>query len=285
MKCAFFIPYIVCVEIINPPYIVKEKLMSEENTPAAISGTYLPVLPQRTLVSAEEAQKRASRCSENNDSRHEICNFSNLEFNKITFKGEDLSGSRAHYSKFTDCDFLECNFENMEFIYTVFENCRFTNCRLERGDFSFAILDNVSFTSCNLNGSDFPYARGSVTLKNCLMTRCTAFYSALKLALTDTNAVAFKANVANVELDVLRSSFRNGEFNDSTVRGVVSETDLVNSEFNRADMSQLKIINCPRSNMESEEAAEYEEIPDIDLIDIFDRELDSDSGFDPESEE
>ena len=144
---------------------------------------------------------------------------------------------------------------------------------------------NVSFTSCNLNGSDFPYAMGSVTLKNCLMTRCTAFYSALKLALTDTNAVAFKANVANVELDVLRSSFRNGEFNDSTVRGVISETDLVNSEFNRADMSQLKIINCPRSNMESEEAAEYEEIPDIDLIDIFDRELDSDSGFDPESEE
>ena len=254
-----------------------------KDTPPPVAETFLPVMPRRTLVGAEDALKRASRCSD--ITRHEARNFNNLEFNKISFTGEDLSSCRANYSKFTDCEFSDCNFEHTEFLYSVFENCRFNNCRLEKSDFSYAILDKVSFTSCNLNSSDFPYARGEVTLKSCLMTRCTAFYSALKLTLSDTAAVAFRANVAEVDLDAVRSSFRNGEFNDSTLRGSIVKTDLTRSEFNRADMSQLKITDCPGTPMGGDEEVWYEDIPDNELIDIFSSKLDSDFDIDSEFDE
>ena len=242
--------------------------MTQKKNTASINS-YLPILPERTFVSAEDALKKAARCSDANDSRRDACNFSFLEFSGITFKGEDLSGCEAHYSKFSDCEFIGCSISCTEFFYAVFENCRFVNCKMERGNFSFAFLDNVSFTSCNLDRTVFRFARGGFSCQSCMMERSSAPMSHLKVTLTDTDAPLFEANAAEVELEVLRSRLSGSEFNDSTVKGTVSESDLTRSEFNRADVSELKINVCAQSDMEIEDTVGWDEMEDDDLEDFF----------------
>lgn len=244
---------------------------TDNNTVIADTNAVLPVLPERTVVEAAEAQKRAARCSDCNDSRRDSRNFKNLEIKGVTFQGEDLSGCEAHYSKFTDCEFSECNLSSIAFFYTVFENCRFTNCQIGNSNFSFAVLDNASFTSCNMNRAHFPFARGSFSCQSCMMSRSTALNASLKMTLTDCIALYFEGNAANLELEVLRSSLRGAEFNDSTVKGTITGTDLTRSEFNRADVNSLKITDCPRSNMETEDSAGFDdEFSEDDLEDLFD---------------
>ena len=48
---------------------------------------------------------------------------------------------------------------------------------------------------------------------------------------------------------------RRAELNDSIVSGKCVQCDLTGSEFNRADLSELEIVDCATYNMETEDSS------------------------------
>ena len=222
--------------------------------------------PERCIVDAVSAQRRAVKCTEGNNSRGEARNFKCLEFNGTVFKGEDLGYIEVHYSKFVDCQFEECKLYSMEAPFAEFINCTFKNCDLTNTDFSFAKIANVQFLNCILNSADFPFAQGDITCSNCTMIRFTAPNSVLRLKLDTVNAVSAEANQANLELDITNSNFRRAEFNDSCIKGRISQTNLTNAEFNRSS-TELELTDCAVNGLETEEAKDNE--LDCDLEELF----------------
>ena len=218
--------------------------------------SHLLIAPDRKVVDAAAAGKMAARATDYNDSRSEARNFKCMEFNGVKFKGEDLSGIEAHYSKFVDCEFFECKLSRMEAYFAEFSNCTFTNCDLENSNFSFAKITDTVFFNCNMDGVDFPFAQGNFSCVGCMMERATASNSALHIILSRCNAAVFEAtNCAKIELDVTGSSLRRSEFNDSTVSGKIVQSDLTGAELNRADLAELEIVDCAIHNMETEDSS------------------------------
>ena len=204
-------------------------------------------------MSIDDAKKRASGVRSQNNIRRSAGNFIDIEFNNISFKGKNLSRR-----KFSGCKFAGCTLSNVEFVNTVFENCSFVNCEIDNSNFSGAVFDkSVSFVNCGLQSAAFNFAKGGFLCRYSIMSRSSALESNLKITLSDTDAAYFKANGANIGLDVVNSCLHSAEFCDSTVKGAVSGTDLTRCKFNRADMSQLDICNCPQNDMETDGAAVF----------------------------
>ena len=219
--------------------------------------------PERKVLDADTAQRMAAKCSDYNDSRSEARNFKCVEFTGVKFNGEDLAGIEAHYAKFENCEFSECKLSRMEAYFAEFSNCTFTNCDLENSNYSFAEIADTVFFNCNMDGVDFPFVQGNFSCTGCMMERSTANNANLHLILSQCNAAGFEANCAKIELDVAGSCLRRAEFNDSTVSGKCVQCDLTGSEFNRADLAELEIIDCAIHNMETENSSG----------DLFDNEL------------
>lgn len=213
-------------------------------------------VPERKIMDAASAARLASRCSDYNDSRSEARNFKCTEFRGITFKGEDLSGIEAHYSRFIDCTFEEVKLDRMEGYFMELNNCEFKNCSLENANLSYAVISDCIFYNCNLNGVDMPFARGNWAATSCMMERCTAQNANLMMVLSNCNVIGFEGNFAkNIELDVTDSNLRRAEFNDGHIKGKIARTDLTNSEWNRSNLSELEIVDCATCGMETEDAS------------------------------
>ena len=230
---------------------------------AANNNSNLLNPPVRHAVTPEAAQRMAARCTDYNGSRSEARNLKCTEFSGIKFKGEDFSGAQIQYSKFTNCSFEECDLSRLDAQFAEFSACTFTNCIVENCDFSFAKITDTLFLNSNLGGSDFPMAQGNFSLTGCKAERMTANNADLQLIFSRVYAAEFEANCAKIELDVTGSSLRRSEFNDSTVSGKIVQSDLTGSEFNRADLAELEIIDCATHNMETEDSSG----------DMFDNEL------------
>ena len=211
--------------------------------------------PERKVLDADTAQRMAAKCSDYNDSRSEARNFKCMEFTGVKFKGEDLSGIEAHYSKFVDCEFSECKLSRMEAYFAHFENCSFINCNVENASFSFAKLTGTVFSNCNLERAEFPFAQGDISCSGCMMGQVSAENANMKLTFSNVNAGCLEANFAALELNIENSNVRNAEFNDGWVKGKVARSDLNGSEFNRADLAELEIIDCATHNMETENSS------------------------------
>ena len=224
---------------------------------------HLLFTPERKVMDADAARRLAARCSDYNDSRSEARNFKCHEFTGVKFNEEDLSCIETHYSKFSDCEFTGCKLSRMEAYFAEFSNCTFTNCDLENSNFSFAKITDTVFFNCNMDGVDFPFAQGNFSCVGCMMERATANNSELHIILSSCNAAVFEANCAQIDLDFAGSCLRRAEFNDSTVSGKCVQCDLTGSEFNRADLSELEIVDCATHNMETENSSG----------DMFDNEL------------
>ena len=222
--------------------------------------SHLLFAPERRIVNVEEAQRMAGRCSDYNDSRSEARDFSCREFHGITFTGEDLSGIDTTYSKFEDCVFENCRLSRMTANFTQWCNCVFKNSDLENSTFEFAAIYDTNFFNCNLSGVDMPFARGNFGATQCMMNRATAQNSILQLHFCAVDAQGFEANFAHLDLaNVSKSNFRRAEFNDSVVKGRFEQCDLSYSEFNRADIRELEIIDSATSSMETEDACGNED--------------------------
>lgn len=246
--------------------------MSKNIEAAAVNvNSNLHKSPIRRTVDQEGAKRMAEKCTDYNSSHSDSRNFKCAEFNGVKFEGENLSGIEAHYSKFANCEFEECNLSNLEGHFAEFENCSFQNCNMECSNFSFAFLTEVTFTNCNLNGTDFPFARGGFSCVSCMMERCTAQNSVMKLQLTETNARGFDANSSQLEVEISRCNLRGSEMNDANLKGSITQTDLTRAEFNRSDLTELQLIDCATNGLETEDANGYE-CSDDDLDSIFDDE-------------
>ena len=237
---------------------------AENKKNAAKNTTHLLFAPERKVLDADTAQRMAAKCSDYNNSRSEARNFNCLEFTGIKFNGEDLAGIEAHYAKFESCEFSECKLSRMEAYFAEFSNCTFTNCDLENSNFSFSKIADTVFFNCDMDGVDLPFAQGNFSCTGCMMERCTAQNANLMLVLSNVNALGFDANCAKkIELDVTGSCLRRAELNDSTVSGKIVQSDLTCAELNRADLSELEIVDCATHNMETENSSG----------DLFDNEL------------
>lgn len=237
---------------------MKRDANTEKNT--VVAAVPAVAAPERRVLSAEEAKKLVSKCTDYNDSRSDNRNFKCVEFSGIKFKGEDLSGIEAHYSKFTDCEFEECKFDHSEFYFAELHNCVFRNSSLENCNFSFAAVSGLTFLQCNLKGTDMPFVRGDLSCQTCMWERGTANNGQLKLTIAETNAYGFEANFAKVELDVTGSNLRCSEFNDSTLKGQIVQSDLCRSEFNRADLTDFQVSECAINGIETDEASGVDDL-------------------------
>ncbi|MBR2427226.1 MAG: pentapeptide repeat-containing protein [Lentisphaeria bacterium] len=224
--------------------------------------------PERKVMDADAAQRMAAKCSDYNDSRTEARNFKCLEFRGVTFKGEDLSGIEAHYSRFIDCTFEEVKLDRMEGYFMELNNCEFKNSSLENANLSYARISDCNFYNCNLNGVDMPFASGNWAATSCMMERCTAQNANLMLVLSNCNVI-FEGNYANIEFDVADSNLRRSEFNDGCIKGKITKTDLTNSEWNRSNLSELEIVDCATSGMETEDASGVDNCLDNALEDAL----------------
>ncbi len=216
--------------------------------------------PERRVLDAADAQKMAVRCTEYNDSRNEKRNFKCVEFNGVKFKNEDFAGIEAHYGKFVNCEFEACKIRSAEFHFAEFENCLFKNCELANSNFSFSSLVCVSFFNCNLDGVDMPFAKGNFSCNNCMMNGFTAQNSHLLLLLSNSNAYRFEANASCLDLEVHGCNFRHAEFNNSTLKGKIEQTDLTGGEMNQADLSELELIDSATRHLETEDAVGFDEL-------------------------
>ena len=247
-------------------------MMKENDTKAqTMENTNSDFTPKRRVVEKDAAKRMALKCSEYNGSSSESRNFKCLEFKDMSFKGEDLSGMEAHYSKFTNCEFEECKLVNMEAHFAEFENCTFINCELRNSEFPFSKLSNIKFVNCNLRGTEFQFAQGEISCRGCKMENCDAQNSILTLTLSSVNAPNFSANSAHIEFDALDCNLRGSEFNDGFVEGQIVQSDLTNVELNRSNLSMLKLADCAVTGMETEGAIEGNSDPD-DIFDMIENE-------------
>ena len=214
--------------------------------------------PERKVIGAEEAKLMASKCSDYNDSS-EARNWNRCEFSGIKFEDEDLSGIEAHYTKFVDCEFLNCKLNRLEGHFSTWDNCIFKNCEVENANFSFSNI-NLSFFDCNMNGSDFPFCQGNLGATQCIMRRVTCNHSSLILNLVRVDAWNFEGNCSNLDLAISGSNFSRAEFCDSTLKGKVEKnTNLTDAELNRSDLSLLHIAyDCATHGMEKEDSTDDE---------------------------
>ena len=246
---------------------------ANKNTVAS-AGSRTQTTVERQVLDAESIKKKAEKCSNYNDSRSDSRNFKCIEVSGVAFKGENLSGIEAHYSKWSDCFFEECTFTNGEFYFSVFENCTFKNCSVDRCNFSFAQFENASFANCNMESIDISFAHGDITCSTCMMSRCTAQNTALQMSITDCNAYYFEANSSRLNMVVAESNMRRSEFNDAVIKGSITKSDLCNTEFNRADLTDFQITETAISNIETENALgigeSSDDFDDDDLDALFD---------------
>lgn len=210
--------------------------------------------PERKVIGAEEAKLMASKCSD--DSRREAQNWNRCEFSGIKFEDEDLSGIEAHYAKFVDCEFLNCKLNRLEGHFSTWDNCIFKNCEIENANFSFSDI-SMSFFDSNMNGTDFPFCRGNLGATQCMMRRVTANHSSLLLNLVRVDAWGFEGNCSNLDLAISGSNCSRAEFNDSTLKGKVENTNLTDAELNRSELSKLIIdVDCATHGMEREDSTD-----------------------------
>lgn len=225
--------------------------------------------PARRILNTEEARRMVEGCTDYNDKRSDKRNFRSVEICGTQFENEDLSGLEAHYSKFKDIQFNACDLSRMEGYFIEFENCKFVNCDLHNGNFSFAQITNAEFINCNLNGIDMPFAKADFKTEKCMMECCTAQNAELKLNMSETNMVGLEANAARIEIEAVSCSFRRSEFNGACIKGSITQTDLMNTEFNNADLTDLRLTDCATRFMETKDAIGCED-SDTDFEDIFD---------------
>ena len=228
-------------------------------------------MPERRRIDAEAALKMAVKCPAGNDQHGEKRNFKCVEFNGVKFKNEDLSCIAAHYSKFTDCEFEECNITSSEFYFAELKNCLFKNCDLSDSSFTFAAVSCIGFFNCILNDADFSFARGNFSCNSCLMRMIDAQNADLFLMLSHSDAYDFKANSASLDLDVFSCNFRIAEFNESILKGKIVQTDLTRAEMNHADLSGLELTDSATRELKTENAIGLDE-PADDLESILNEE-------------
>lgn len=215
--------------------------------------------PERRIVNVEEAQRMTARCTDYNDSRSEARNWNRCEFSGIKFEDEDLSGIEAHYTKFVDCEFLNCKLNRLEGHFSTWDNCIFKNCEVENANFSFSTINNLSFFDCNMNGTDFPFCQGNLGATQSMMRRVTCNHSSLLLNLVRVDAYGFEGNCSNLDLAISGSDCSRAEFCDSTLKGKVENTNLTDAELNRSDLSLLHIAyDCATHGMEKEDSTDDE---------------------------
>ena len=128
---------------------VKETTVKEAVKETVKENLHLLFAPERKVMDAQAAKHLAQRCSDYNDSRSEARNFKSLEFRGVTFKGEDLSGIEAHYSRFIDCTFEEVKLDRMEGYFMELNNCEFKNSSLENANLSYTRISDCNFYNCN----------------------------------------------------------------------------------------------------------------------------------------
>lgn len=246
--------------------------MSKNSSPKTVNAAVnenMENRPVRKILNEETARRMVEVCTEQNSSGRNSRNiFKCVEISGMHFKDETLICLEAHYSKFKDVQFETCDLSRMEGYFTEFENCRFVNCKLEDGNFSFAKITNAEFINCNLIDVDMSFAKGNFKGEKCMMRGLTAQNADLKIQLTETNAANMYANMAQIEIEAESSNLRRSEFNDGCVKGSITQTDLSSSEFNNADLSDLKLIDCATRNMETEGAVGIED-PQDDFSNIF----------------
>lgn len=245
---------------------------AKKTTPAA--GTNAKpnqhIEPERKVLDASEAARLAARCSNYNDSKNEARNLKFIEVKDTTFCNEDLSGAEMQYSRYENCQFIDCKLSRIDGHFMEFVSCQFTNTDLENADLSYAKLTNVKFIHCNLNGIELPFTCGDFTCSECMAKNLSAQNANLQLTFTRTNAWGLEANSATLKLDIEDSNLKRAEFNDGKIMGKIVRTDMSSSEFNHSNISALEFIDSATSGMEMEKA---EDMEDMDSDDDFENDI------------
>lgn len=211
----------------------------------------------RTIVSAEEIQKMASRRTDYNSDRN-TDNFRHLEFKDVVFSNENFNGSEFNFSKLENVTFQMCQLENVEMRLAEMNNVRFENCSVRNMELHMTQMQNVVFDHCLGRGIEMQMAQGDVTFNECDMPYLEANMAHLAITAVKCNANGFDGNAGDFKLTFTENNLRNCEFNDAVVSGKIEGCDCTNSEFDRADMRELVITDCATSGMSADDAVGFE---------------------------
>ena len=112
-------------------------------------------------------------------------------------------------TSFTNIDFIDCNFDKLQFNQKSFNNCNFTNCTFNAVEFDRFLIQDCTFTNCKFTKVKF---RSSPRIISSNFTNCNL----MKIGLNETRL-------------------------DQTV---FTETNLTSATFNASDLRTTSFIKC-----------------------------------------
>ena len=146
------------------------------------------------------------------------------------FKGLNYSGGEPLAEEHLECEFVNCNFRNVDLSARTFEDCRFVNCELSGVVLQGTALKTVAFEGCKILGVDFNNCHDfllSMSFKDCTLD-FSIFYS---LKLPKTKFIGCHMH----EVDLAEADLSEAIFTKSDLhRAVFEQTNLQKADFRAA---------------------------------------------------
>ena len=146
--------------------------------------------------------------------------FSFSEKQDETFENIDFRECESEISeRYEDCEFIACNFQQLDLSKIEFVSCSFTSCNLSLVDLSSSKINYSSFKSCKMLSIDFSRLENfrENKFKDCVLETCVF-----------------------VDLKIPYSNFENCNLESCKFES----TDLSNSTFKECSFENAFFFNC-----------------------------------------
>lgn len=155
----------------------------------------------------------------------------NLPFiNQQNYKNQDYTANILTKGEYSECTFINCNFENSDLSNISFLECEFINCNLSNIGVKHTIFNDVAFKDCKMVGIHFQNCNDFLLGFNFLA--CTLNLSSFyQLKISSTKFLNCKMQQIDfTETEAKNTLFSNCDLKDS----IFDSTNLLNADFSSA---------------------------------------------------
>lgn len=151
-------------------------------------------------------------------------------FDEQTYRNIDFRLEKLPNGEYTDCQFIQCSFENVNLSSLVFTDCEFIECDLSNAKLGDTSFRNVLFKQCKMLGLHFHDCREfllQMAFDYCLLNYATFHH--LNLSNTKFRHCECK------EVDFEKCNLTNASFEETDLSGAIFQnSNLTAANFTSA---------------------------------------------------
>lgn len=157
---------------------------------------------------------------------------------EAAFKNTDFRLKPIEKGEYTDCQFVQCSFANVDLSSIIFSDCEFIDCDLSNVKLMDTSFRNVKFISCKMLGVQFIDCREfllQMSFKQCSLNYST--FHGLKIPKTPF------IQCECIEVDFENATLTGSDFSESNLSGAV---------FQRTDLSKANLMSAENFSINPE---------------------------------